>query len=96
VPAQTSLHAEVGVLSRHQQPFVRRGRSAMNAPTAAGWPDPLMTIDEVAAWLGKPKNTLYAWHSRDKGPRAIRVGNTLRYRRSEVERWLDAHTDPDR
>jgi len=25
-----------------------------------------------------------------KGPRAIRVGNTLRYRRSEVERWLDS------
>jgi excisionase family DNA binding protein len=59
-------------------------------------PDPLLTIEQVAHWLGKPRNTLYAWHSRGKGPRAIRVGNTLRYRRSEVERWLDAHTDPDR
>jgi len=69
----------------------------MTTPNAAEWrPDPLLTIDEVAAWLGKPKNTLYAWHSRGKGPRAIRVGNTLRYRRSEVERWLDAHTDPER
>ncbi|MGA5305934.1 helix-turn-helix transcriptional regulator [Nucisporomicrobium flavum] len=69
----------------------------MSASTAAEWrPDPLLTIDDVAAWLGKPKNTLYAWHSRGKGPRAIRVGNTLRYRRSEVERWLDAHTDPER
>lgn len=69
----------------------------MNASTTAGWqPDPLLTIDDVAVWLGKPKNTLYAWHSRGKGPRAIRVGNTLRYRRTEVERWLDAHTDPER
>jgi excisionase family DNA binding protein len=59
-------------------------------------PDPLLTVDQVADWLGKPKNTLYAWHSRGKGPRAIRVGNTLRYRRSEVERWLDDHTDPAR
>ncbi|GIM87063.1 helix-turn-helix transcriptional regulator [Salinispora arenicola] len=68
----------------------------MNASTAAEWrPDPLLTIDDVATWLGKPKNTLYAWHSRGKGPRAIRVGNTLRYRRSEVDRWLDAHTDPE-
>jgi excisionase family DNA binding protein len=67
----------------------------MSTETPAVWrPDPLLTIDEVADWLGKPKNTLYAWHSRGKGPRAIRVGNTLRYRRSEVERWLDAHTDP--
>ncbi|PZF85850.1 helix-turn-helix transcriptional regulator [Micromonospora deserti] len=69
----------------------------MTAPTTAEWrPDPLLTIDDVAVWLGKPKNTLYAWHSRGKGPRAIRVGNTLRYRRSEIERWLDAHTDPER
>ena len=77
--------------------WVCPGWPAMSAPTAAEWrPDPLLTIDDVAAWLGKPKNTLYAWHSRGKGPRAIRVGNTLRYRRSEVERWLDAHTDPER
>jgi excisionase family DNA binding protein len=69
----------------------------MTEATDKTWqPDPLLTIDQVAQWLGKPKNTLYAWHSRDKGPRAIRVGNTLRYRRSEVERWLDAHTDPQR
>jgi excisionase family DNA binding protein len=62
----------------------------MSARTITEWrPDPLLTIDDVATWLGKPKNTLYAWHSRGKGPRAIRVGNTLRYRRSEVERWLD-------
>lgn len=77
--------------------FVRCGRSPMSAPNPAQWrPDPLLTIDDVAAWLGKPKNTLYAWHSRGKGPRAIRVGNTLRYRRSEVERWLDDNTDPER
>src|SRR5689334_20948020 len=76
---------------------VRCGRPAMTTPTAAEWrPDPLLTIDDVAAWLGKPKNTLYAWHSRGKGPRAIRVGNTLRYRRSEVDQWLDAQTDPER
>ena len=57
-------------------------------------PDPLLTVEQVARWLGKPKATLYAWRSRSLGPRAIRVGNVLRYRRSEVERWLDEHTDP--
>lgn len=85
---------------RHGSPTARLHQHAglaMNAPAASEWrPDPLLTIDDVAAWLGKPKNTLYAWHSRGKGPRAIRVGNTLRYRRSEVERWLDDHTDAER
>lgn len=59
----------------------------------AGLPDRLLTVEEVAHWLGKPKATLYAWRSRGLGPRGIRMGNALRYRRSEVERWLDAHTD---
>ncbi|SBT38661.1 transcriptional regulator, AlpA family [Micromonospora auratinigra] len=78
-------------------PFGQHLGPAMNSPAAPEWrPDPLLTIDELAAWLGKPKNTLYAWHSRGKGPRAIRVGNTLRWRRSEVERWLDDHTDAER
>lgn len=85
---------------RHATPTARLPQhvgSAMNRSAAPEWrPDPLLTIDDVAAWLGKPKNTLYAWHSRGKGPRAIRVGNTLRYRRSEVERWLDEHTDAER
>jgi excisionase family DNA binding protein len=76
--------------------LVRPGRPAMTASTGESRPDPLLTIEDVAAWLGKPKNTLYAWHSRGKGPRAIRVGNSLRYRRSEVDHWLDAHTDTGR
>ena len=59
-------------------------------------PEPLLTVDEVARWLGKPKATLYAWRTRGLVPRAIRVGNVLRYRRSEVERWLDDHTDDHR
>jgi excisionase family DNA binding protein len=58
-----------------------------------GEPDPLLTVDQVARYLGKPKSTLYAWRSRGQGPRAIRVGNVLRYRYSDVERWLDEQTD---
>jgi hypothetical protein len=31
----------------------------MNDPTAAEWrPDPFLSVDDVATWLGKPKNTL--------------------------------------
>lgn len=56
--------------------------------------DPLLTIDEVSAWLGIPRGTLYQWRSRKQGPRAIKVGGALRYRRAEVETYLDQHTDP--
>lgn len=53
----------------------------------------LISIDELAAYLGKPKATLYAWRSRGLGPKAIRMGRDLRYRMEEVERWLDSQTE---
>ena len=56
--------------------------------------DPLLTADQVARWLGKPKATLYAWRTRGQGPRGIKVGGDLRYRRRDVEAYLDHNTDP--
>lgn len=51
----------------------------------------LLDLDEVAAYLGIPKNTLYKWRVQGEGPRAIKVGKHLRFRRRDVEAWLDAH-----
>lgn len=50
----------------------------------------LMTTSEVAAYLAVPSATLYRWRSAGKGPRSYRVGRGIRYRRSEVEQWLEA------
>jgi predicted DNA-binding transcriptional regulator AlpA len=56
--------------------------------------DPLLTADQLSLWLGKPKSTLYAWRTRGVGPRGTKVGNSLGYRRSDVEAYLDANTAP--
>lgn len=53
----------------------------------------LMTLPDVAEYLGVPLQTLYAWRSRGDAPRGIKVGKHVRVRRSELERWLEAHTD---
>lgn len=53
----------------------------------------LLTLDEVSTYLGIPVNTLYAWRTQSKGPRAIKVGKHLRYRRGDVESWLDSQYD---
>lgn len=55
--------------------------------------EPLLTPDQVAAVLGVPKTTLFRWRVDQKGPLGIRVGKHLRFRQSEVDRWLDEHTD---
>jgi excisionase family DNA binding protein len=52
----------------------------------------LLTTEDVASYLRVPRSTLYGWRYRGGGPSAIRVGRHLRYRSTEVERWLDAQT----
>lgn len=55
-------------------------------------PEPLMTPEEVAGLLRVPKQTIYTWRYHAKGPRAIVVGRHLRFRRSDVEAWMDEQT----
>ena len=55
-------------------------------------PDPLIDVATLCKWLGIPEGTAYQWVHRKVGPRPIKVGRHLRWRRSEVERWLDAQT----
>jgi predicted DNA-binding transcriptional regulator AlpA len=49
----------------------------------------LATKAEVAAFLQKPEHTLDQWRYLGRGPKAIKVGRTLRYRWSDVEAWLN-------
>ena len=71
----------------------RQTQSPTLSVATAGY-DPLLTIEEVSLWLGIPRGTLYQWRTRKQGPRAIKVGGALRYRRTEVDAYLDEHTDP--
>lgn len=58
-------------------------------------PRDLMTIEEVAEYLRVPVASLRYWRSLGRGPKAARVGKHLRYRRAEVDRWLDEQTTQD-
>lgn len=49
----------------------------------------LMTTQDVADYLDVPVSTIYQWRTRGIGPRAARVGRHLRWRRSDVDSWLD-------
>lgn len=64
--------------------------SPQNTPQAD--PDPLWTPPELAEFAKVPLGTVYQWNHKGTGPRAIRVGRHLRWRRSEVMRWLDEQT----
>jgi excisionase family DNA binding protein len=52
--------------------------------------DHLWSSEELAQFLGVPLKTLYAWQHRRVGPPAYRVGKHLRFRREDVEAWLQS------
>lgn len=49
----------------------------------------IMTTKDVAEYLRVPVTTIYRWNLNDEGPRRIRLGRHLRYRKSDVDEWLD-------
>jgi len=54
----------------------------------------LLTVTEVSDYLGVPVATLYRWRTHRDGPRGIRVGRYVRYRRTDLDAWLEQQADP--
>jgi excisionase family DNA binding protein len=50
--------------------------------------DPLWSVEDVAAYLRVPVETLYTWRKRHYGPRAARVGRHLRYDPADVRAFF--------
>jgi predicted DNA-binding transcriptional regulator AlpA len=46
-----------------------------------------MTLPELAQRLRRPEQTMYHWRHQGKGPKGVKIGNRVLYRRTEVERW---------
>ncbi len=53
----------------------------------------LLTVDDVARYLGVKPETVYAWRVRKFGPEAVKVGRAVRYRLEDVNAWLDARAE---
>lgn len=53
----------------------------------------LLSVEEVADYLGVPVNTLYQWRHKGTGPIAYRVGRFLRYDPAQVRDWLFDHAE---
>jgi excisionase family DNA binding protein len=56
--------------------------------------DRLMTVDALAEYLGLPIATIYKQRSEGTGPPGFRLGKYVRWRRSEVDAWLETKRDP--
>jgi excisionase family DNA binding protein len=58
--------------------------------------DALMTPPELAEYLHVPLATVYRWRYLDEGPPGFRAGRHVRYRRADVEAWIEQQRDHGR
>jgi excisionase family DNA binding protein len=57
--------------------------------------EPALSIRELAEQLGVSVQTLYDLRSQGRGPVGFRVGRQLRFRRSEIDSWLQRLEEQD-
>lgn len=53
--------------------------------------DPLWTVRDLAAYLGKSPS--WVSHNRHRLPAPSRIGGELRWRRQDVEAWVEAQRE---
>ncbi len=58
--------------------------------TARDW----IGIAQLAEELDVPVRTIYAWRTKNYGPRGATFGKHVRYRRRDIEAWIEAQFDP--
>jgi len=51
--------------------------------------EPVLTTSELAEYLGVNAQTIYDLRADGRGPTGFRVGREIRFRVSDVIRWLD-------
>jgi excisionase family DNA binding protein len=57
--------------------------------------EPLIGVEELAAYLGVPVQTVYDWRVSERAPRAYKVGKHVRFAVGDVQAWLSAQREDD-
>jgi excisionase family DNA binding protein len=57
--------------------------------------EPVLTLAEIADYLHVPVQTLYDLRAKGRGPRGLRIGRCLHFRKSEIDAWLAGLEDED-
>ena len=52
----------------------------------------LLREGQAADLLNLSTRTLQAWRNREIGPRFVKAGRTIRYKRSDLLAWIEANT----
>lgn len=69
----------------------------MNGPPTSQVHDRWLSVDELTAYLGIKRDTVYKWITRRKMP-AHKVGRLWKFRKEEIDSWVrsGAASEPDK
>ena len=54
----------------------------------------LLSVPELADYLGVPVSTIHYWRGKREGPPGFKVGKRLCFRADDVARWLTEQRTP--
>lgn len=54
--------------------------------------EPLRSGEWLAEYIGVKIKTLEAWRCRGQGPPFVKIGRLVRYRKSDVDSWVESRT----
>lgn len=74
----------------------RAGRLAKLAADISGGiikmiDETILTTEQAAEMLGMSERTLENWRWKREGPSYIKLGRSIRYRKTDVENWIKAN-----
>jgi excisionase family DNA binding protein len=61
---------------------------AQDVSSATRLPE-LLSVVELADYLGVPVSTIHYWRGKEEGPPGFKVGKQLRFRAADVVHWLE-------
>jgi predicted DNA-binding transcriptional regulator AlpA len=67
----------------------QRNTGPINPTPPAKWPE-MMNERQLSEYLNIAVRSLQKWRLFRKGPKFVKVGGAVRYRRREVDAWLDS------
>ena len=56
--------------------------------------DKLLNKYDLHEWLGVKLSTLREWRQTGKGPKYIKLNRLVRYKKADVDRWIDEESHP--
>jgi excisionase family DNA binding protein len=80
--------------SQHRQPVERpiaKPTGSISPTVNPATPTQLMLNEhQVAEYLNMSVASVRRWRVLRKGPKFVKIGSAVRYKREEIEKWLDA------